>query len=112
MLIKSYMARTFFFAISLVTLFFSMTVFVRAEENNVTPYGDYCRDCTIYGACKEIISPRVAVIALDRYYREKGYRLGAIYHKGRFIEAVIFKNDRQVDKVLFDRKTGRLRSIY
>jgi len=109
MLIKSHMARTLFFVI---ILFFSMTVFVRAEENNVTPYGDYCRDCTIYGTCKEIISPRVAVIALGRYYRVKGYRLGAIYHKGRFIEAEIFKDDRRVDKVLFDRKTGRLRSIY
>lgn len=103
------MARTIFFV---MILFFSMTFFVRAEENNVTPYGDYCRDCTIYGTCKEVISPSVAVIALGRYYREKGYRLGAIYYKGRFIEAEIFKNNRQVDKVLFDRKTGRLRSIY
>lgn len=112
MLKKSQMARTIFFVIIVIILFFSMTVFVRAEENNVTPYGDYCRDCTIYGTCKEVISPRVAVIALGRYYQEKGYRLGTIYHKGRFIEAEIFKNGRQVDKVLFDRKTGRLRSIY
>ena len=52
------------------------------------------------------------MIALDRYYRDKGYRVGTIYHKGRFIEAEIFKNNREVDKVLFDRKTGRLRSIY
>ncbi len=104
--------RKFFSAISVIMLLFSMAVSVRAEENNVTPYGDYCRDCTIYGTCKEIISPRVAVIALSRYYGEKGYRLGAIYHKGRFIEAEIFKNGRQVDKVLFDRKTGRVRSIY
>jgi len=81
-------------------------------ENNVTPYGDYCRDCTIYGTCKEIIASKDAVIALDHYYRHRGYRLGTIYHKGRFIEAEIFKNNRQVDKVLFDRKTGRLRSIY
>jgi hypothetical protein len=103
------MVRIFFIVIM---LFFSMPVFVRAEENNVTPYGDYCRDCTIYGTCKEIISRRVAVIALDRYYQEKGYRVGTIYHKGRFIEAEILKNNRQVDKVLFDRKTGRLRSIY
>ncbi len=105
--------KKIFFAVSVIFLLFSMNASVRAaEENNVTPYGDYCRDCTIYGTCKEIISPRLAVIALSRYYREKGYRLGAIYHKGRFIEAEIFKNDRQVDKVLFDRKTGRLRSIY
>jgi hypothetical protein len=52
------------------------------------------------------------VIALNRYYSERGYRVGTIYHKGRFIEAEIFKHNRRVDVVLFDRKTGRLRSIY
>lgn len=95
-----------------IILIFAMSFFAYAEDNNVTPYGDYCRDCTVYGTCKEEISPHVAVIALDRYYRERGYRVGAIYHKGRFIEAVIFKKNRQVDVILFDRKTGRLRSIY
>lgn len=103
------MIKTIFFVIVLTL---AMPFFVYAEENNVTPYGDYCRDCTIYGTCKEIIPPSVAVIALDRYYRERGYRVGTIYHKGRFIEAEIFKNNRRVDVVLFDRKTGRLRSIY
>ena len=102
------MLREISFAIVLVLV---TSILVYAEENNVTPYGDYCRDCTIYGTCKEVISPKLAMVALDRYYREKGYRVGAFYHKGRFVEAVIFKN-RQVDVVLFDRKTGRLRSIY
>lgn len=103
------MLREISFGIVLVLV---TSILVYAEENNVTPYGDYCRDCTIYGTCKEVISPKVAMMALDRYYREKGYRVGAFYHKGRFVEAVIFKNSRQVDVVLFDRKTGRLRSIY
>jgi len=103
------MVRAIFF---ITVLIFSMSFLAYAEENNVTPYGDYCRDCTIYGTCKEVIPPGVAVIALDRYYRARGYRVGAIFHKGRFIEAEIFKNNRRVDVVLFDRKTGRLRSIY
>jgi hypothetical protein len=104
------MIRTIFFAVFLIMMTVEPLVF--AEEGNVTPYGDYCKDCTIYGTCKEVITPRDAVIALQRYYRLKGYRVGTIYHKGRFIEAEIFKNNREVDKVLFDRKTGRLRSIY
>ena len=103
------MVREISFAIVLVLV---TSILAYAEENNVTPYGDYCKDCTIYGTCKEVISPKLAMVALDRYYREKGYRVGAFYHKGRFIEAVIFKNDRRVDVILFDRKTGRLRSIY
>ncbi len=103
------MVRTIFFVLALTL---SISIFAYAGENNVTPYGDYCRDCTIYGTCKEIIPRRVAVIALDRYYGERGYRVGTIYHKGRFIEAEVFKDNRRVDVVLFDRKTGRLRSIY
>jgi hypothetical protein len=103
------MLKTIFFAFFLL-LMLQPSVF--AGEDSVTPYGDYCKDCTIYGTCKEIITPRDAVIALERYYRLKGYRVGTIYHRGRFIEAEIFKNNRQVDKVLFDRKTGRLRSVY
>ncbi|MDA8433306.1 MAG: hypothetical protein M0Z60_10150 [Nitrospiraceae bacterium] len=97
-----------------VALFLLLTLAPRvfAGDESVTPYGDYCKDCTIYGTCKEIITPREAVIALERYYRLKGYRVGTIYHKGRFIEADIFKDNRRVDKVLFDRKTGRVRSIY
>ena len=105
------MRRVIFFAIAII-VFLWMPLSVYAEENSVTPYGDYCKDCTIYGTCKEVISPKLAMVALDRYYREKGYRVGAFYHKGRFVEAVIFKDSRQVDVVLFDRKTGRLRSIY
>lgn len=105
------MAKFIFFAIAII-VFLSIPLFAYAEENSGTPYGDYCKDCTIYGTCKEIISPKGAMTALDRYYREKGYRVGAFYHKGRFVEAVIFKDSRQVDVVLFDRKTGRLRSIY
>ncbi|MDA8238863.1 MAG: hypothetical protein M0Z67_00675 [Nitrospiraceae bacterium] len=106
------MLRAIFFAVFAVLVSLAIQPVVFAEEGNVTPYGDYCQGCTSYGTCKEVITPRDAVIALDRYYRDRGYRVGTIYHKGRFIEAEIFKNNREVDKVLFDRKTGRLRSIY
>jgi hypothetical protein len=103
------MLKKIFFVIGLLL---AMQPAVFAGGGGVTPYGDYCKDCTIYGTCKQIITPGDAVNALVRYYRLKGYRVGTIYHKGRFIEAEIFKNNTKVDKVLFDRKTGRLRSIY
>ncbi|MBI5640491.1 MAG: hypothetical protein HZA17_08710 [Nitrospirae bacterium] len=99
--------------IVLVLLFsFSVIAASYAEGDKVTPYGDYCRDCAIYGNCPEIIPPSEAVRAIDRYYRQRGYRVEVVNHKGRFIEAEIYKHGRQVDKVIFDRKTGRLRSIY
>jgi hypothetical protein len=79
---------------------------------NITPYGDFCTQCTTYGAGKEMMAPDEAVKALEKYYANKGCQLGAVSYKGRFIEVEIFKDGRNIDKVLFDRKTGRIRSIY
>lgn len=78
----------------------------------VTPYGDYCREYNSYGSCREAISPQQAMKAIDRYYREKGCQIRTFMPRGRFIEVDVYKDDRQVDKVIFDRKTGRLRSVY
>lgn len=96
--------------LSAVTLILFSPVY--AEEKGTTPYGDYCRACSQYGACKEALPPGDAVKAIDSYYRERGYSVGSVQHKGRFMEAEIYKDNKQVDKVLLDRKTGRLRSTY
>jgi len=93
-------------------LVLSVASFSLAGEGPVTPYGDYCRDCTIYGVCKQPIPPGEAIHSLRKYYEARGYQLGIVSHKGRFIEAEIFRDNRRVDKVLFDRKTGRVRSMY
>lgn len=96
-----------------IVLIFLLSVSVYAGDRHVTPYGDYCRDCSHYGACKEVLPPREAVKAMDKYYRERGYSVGSVNQKGRFMEADIYnKDNKQVDKVLLDRKTGRLRSTY
>ncbi|MGC2063066.1 MAG: hypothetical protein WA610_08805 [Thermodesulfovibrionales bacterium] len=84
----------------------------QAFPEYVTPYGDYCREYNSYGSCREAVPPLEAMKAMDRYYREKGCRIRTFTPRGRFIEADVYKNDRQVDKVIFDRKTGRLRSVY
>ena len=86
--------------------------FSLAGEGPVTPYGGYCKDCAVYGSCKEAIPPGEAIQSLRKYYEARGYSLGNIRHKGRFIEAEVLQNSRQVDRVLFDRKTGRIRSLY
>ena len=82
-----------------------------AGNNRVTPYGDYCKECTTYGTCKSMLPLKEAIAAIDQYYRDKGCKVGRLWHKGRFIEAEIYKDNRLVDKVLFDRKTSRIRSI-
>jgi len=82
-----------------------------AQNNMLTPYGDYCKECTTYGTCKSILPLNVAIAAIRQYYRDKGCEIGRLRHKGRFIEAEIYQDNRLVDKVLFDRKTSRIRSI-
>lgn len=101
-------ARTAFSAV----LLFSLASFSSSGEEPITPYGGYCKDCAVYGSCRQSIPPGEAIQSLRRYYEERGYRLGAVSHKGRFIEAEVLQNSRQVDKVIFDRKTGRMRSMY
>jgi len=95
----------------ITALFLSVGLSAHAGHDAVTPYGDYCKECTTYGTCKDPIPPQAAISAIENYYREKGYVVGRVRHKGRFIEAEIYEDNRLVDKVLFDRKTGRIRSI-
>ncbi|TAN39072.1 MAG: hypothetical protein EPN25_12620 [Nitrospirae bacterium] len=83
-----------------------------AYPEYVTPYGAYCKDYNNYGACKEGLPQHEAMKAIDRFYRERGYRVGTFSFRGRFIEVDVYRHDRQVDRVIFDRKTGRLRSVY
>jgi hypothetical protein len=101
------MKRFFCFFAAVIIVFSALPVWA---EENVTPYGDFCTQCTTYGAGKNMISPEEAVRALEKYYAKKGCQLGAVSYKGRFVE--VDRNGRSIDKILFDRKTGRVRSIY
>jgi len=95
----------------MAALFLLISVSADAGGDMVTPYGDYCKKCTTYGTCKAPLPPREAVAALEQYYMDKGYKVGYVRHKGRFIEAEIYDKNKLIDKVLFDRKTGRIRSV-
>lgn len=81
-------------------------------QGGVTPYGDYCRDCAAYGYCKKLVSQQEAVKSIENYYKGKKCTVRDVVHKGRFVEAAVYSNGVLVDRVVFDRKTGRLRSIY
>ncbi len=98
--------------LSAIILALPVAPIAHAAEDNVTPYGDYCQWYSIYGVCKETLKPLEAMDAIEKYYAEKGIKAVNMQHKGRFIETDIYKDERLIDKVLFDRKTGRIRSIY
>lgn len=91
--------------IFITALLLSISVQADAVHNRVTPYGDYCRQCTTYGTCKSMLPLKESIEAIVQYYKDKGCQIGRIWHKGRFIEVEIYQNNRLVDKVLFDRMT-------
>jgi len=91
---------------------FSATAFAGEIGRGVTPYGDFCPKCSTYGVCKKQLRHKEAVSALNAYFKEKGFSVGEIRGKGRFLMVDILKEGRVVDRIVFDRKTGRLRSIY
>ncbi|KJR43062.1 secreted protein [Candidatus Magnetoovum chiemensis] len=84
------------------------------DENTITPYGDFYPFHTNYGMCAAILSIEQAKITLDKYYNEKGLfvRLLSVGDE-RFIRAEVRdKQDKVVDIIIMDRRSGRLRSIY
>lgn len=81
-------------------------------HDETTPYGDYCKTCSKYGVCRNSVSLEDSKTAIEEYYKEKGMEVGDMRFRGRFIVVDIFKNGQLVDKILFDRKSGRIRSIY
>lgn len=87
---------------------------VQASDNDVpaTPYGDYCRMYSHYGRNKIMLSQEYAEKALQHYYRKKGVDIKMLNRRGRFIKAHILKDNSIIDTILFDRHTGRIRSIY
>ncbi len=86
--------------------------FAFQSEKPVTPYGDFCSRIGHYGAYKKIHDLAKVEHALRHYFHKKGLRIEIESIHGRFIKAVVKKKGDIVDVVLFDSRTGRIRSIY
>jgi hypothetical protein len=98
--------------ISALLIMVSGEVFAWSHKRPVTPYGDFCPRCSQYGTCKSMMSHEDAKRAMLDYYRKKGLGVELENKKGRFIRAKIKYRDEVVDVIIFDRRTGRIRSIY
>ena len=81
-------------------------------ERGVTPYGDFCSRCSIYGVGHGRVARDKAIHAIRLYFSEKGLTIGNVRGRKRFLKVDIFRGESLVDTILFDRKTGRIRSIY
>ncbi len=100
----------------IVILIFLMISFSGAyamhEKGPVTPYGDFCPMCSHYGTGDTSMSHDDAKKAMLDYYHGKGLTVEIQNKRGRFIRAKIKDRDKVVDEIIFDRRTGRVRSIY
>jgi hypothetical protein len=96
----------------ILSVVFMPEIFAEHVEKPVTPYGDFCPQCSQYGNCKYTMSHEDAKKALLDYYHKKGFGVELVRKRGRFIRAKIKDNEKVVDVIIFDRGTGRIRSIY
>ncbi len=83
-----------------------------SQRKSVTPYGDFCPQCGNYGTCQTIMTDYDAEKALKDYYSKKDLNVEIEELGKRFVRAKIRDKDGVVDIIIFDRETGRIRSIY
>lgn len=103
----------------LMTVIFLLTLSVAGlsatnasdRSNKVTPYGDFCNNVSHYGMHKSVIDMKHAKGALQHYYGEKGLDVEIVSKQGRFLKAKIKDGNEIVDIIIFDRHSGRVRSI-
>lgn len=79
------------------------------------PYGGYCRGDRWgwYGARNPVTTMKDARALLERYFEGEGVVIGKISEREGYFEADIKdKKDALVDRVIVDKRTGRIRSIY
>ncbi len=76
-----------------------------------SPYGGPWRSG--YGERRAISSRGDAQRMLNDYYTRRNMRIGPVRDKGFYYEADIMdRNNRFMDRVIIDKRSGRIRSIY
>ena len=82
------------------------------KKKHVTPYGDFCSRTSHYGMHHGTLDNKQVEKALKHYFSVKGLDIEIVNLKGRFVKALVKDNDTVVDIVIFDRRSGRIRSVY
>lgn len=85
------------------------------HEQPSRPYGGYCRGphWGWYGAHRQVSTIKEARLLLERYFTDKPVEIGAITERDLYFEAEIKDKDHAVtDRLIIDKRTGRIRSVY
>lgn len=88
---------------------------VHHEQRGRNPHGSYCSGpgWGWYGAKKAVKTSDDARKLLEEYFKSENVTIGDIKERRFFYEAEIKdKDDKVIDKVIVDKRTGRIRSIY
>ena len=104
---------TILFSLFITMLYMASLSF--ASTADVYPYGDYKKGTTdsSYGEKRPVTTVEEARKVLTEYFAKKDVRIGEIKEKELFFEAEIRdKSNNPVDKVIIDKRTGRIRSTY
>ena len=105
----------------LLLLIIVLTAFVLLPGSDVqamngwwgSPYGDYCPMQGWYGARKPVRTADEAKKILQEYFKSDAVVIGDIKERRWFFEAEIKdKNNKLLDIVIVDKRTGRIRSTY
>jgi hypothetical protein len=65
-----------------------------------------------YGFRNHASGVHEAVEALEKYFSRQGLEVKVLGHGRRFIRAEVYDGEEMVDSILFDRMTGKMRSVY
>ncbi|MDH4232500.1 MAG: hypothetical protein OEW04_10810 [Nitrospirota bacterium] len=99
----------------IVAAAFCMLVSPLVHAEDASPYGGYKKGGADkgYGEKRPVATAEEARKVLTEYFAKKDVRIGEIREKELFFEADIRdKNNNLIDKVIVDKRTGRIRSIY
>jgi len=101
--------------LSIAVAVFCMVMIPLVHAEDTSPYGDYKKGAADkgYGEKRPVATIEEARQVLAEYFAKKDVRIGEIREKELFFEAEIRdKNNNLIDKVIVDKRTGRIRSIY
>ena len=107
------MRKAVLFSLLMTLLYVCPLTFARAED--ASPYGGYKKGTadTGYGEKRPVTNIEEARKVLTEYFAKKDVKIGEIREKELFFEAEIRdKGNNLVDKVIVDKRTGRIRSTY
>lgn len=105
-------AAAIVFALAIIIVVAAFDAWAWRGDAPVTPYGGFCPGANRYGSCGGRMSYADALKILDGYYAEKGFTVRVTDVRGRFIKAEILDKEKVVDVIIFDRRFGRIRSVY